>query len=157
MHTLCYNSTPRDIPNRKRCPCLWEDRYKNIHSIGNRISIIALTGITNNWKQFKVPQVVKMIKKLNNSLSYHKRIYTTKWKQCLQRTWMTTQAYGEWKNSDLNITVLEGNFKNTDDHSGVRSQNSVAFGRREGVLLNVDNAVSLELGGSVHFVMETYT
>ena len=98
-----------------------------------------------------------MIKKLNNSLSYHKRIYTTKWKQCLQRTWMTTQAYGEWKNSDLNITVLEGNFKNTDDHSGVRSQNSVAFGRREGVLLNVYNAVSLELGGSVHFVMETYT
>lgn len=70
---------------------------------------------------------------------------------------MTPQAYGEWKKPDLNIIMLEGNFKNTEDYSGVRSQDNVTFGRREGVLLNVDSAVSLELGGSVHFVIETYT
>lgn len=61
------------------------------------------------------------------------------------------------KKPDLNIIMLEGNFKNTEDYSGVRSQDNVTFGRREGVLLNVDSAVSLELGGSVHFVIETYT
>ena len=46
--------------------------------------------------------------------------------------------------------MLEGNFKNTEDYSGVRSQDNVTFGRREGVLLNVDSAVSLELGAPVH-------
>lgn len=51
---------------------------------------------------------------------------------------MIPQAYVEWKQPDLNIIMLVGKFLK---HSRL---SSVTVGRREGGLLVVDYAVSLE-------------
>lgn len=54
---------------------------------------------------------------------------------------MIPQEYVEWEHPDPNIIMLGKCSKKIQNYSGIRSQNSVTFGRREEILLKEDMRV----------------